>query len=100
MNLPSKRAAITAAGLLIAVGGAIVNDYIRHGQQAAVDPVVAAFEREFAREPGPPARIRRESIDDDVLYQTINSIHWTTYDQPIESVETITSRSHHESEEN
>ena len=42
------------------------------------DPVLAAFEREFRREPGPRAKARRASIDGDVLYQTMNAVHWST----------------------
>ena len=47
------------------------------GPQAAADQVAASFEREQNREPGPVRRPSRESIDQDVLYRTMNTVHWT-----------------------
>ena len=41
------------------------------------DSVVQSFARELQHTPGPIAEIRRESIDDDELYQALNTIHWT-----------------------
>ncbi len=45
------------------------------------DQVQQSFERELNHEPAPPAKIRRESIDDDELYSIVNSVHWTRTDQ-------------------
>ena len=41
------------------------------------DPIIESFEREFNREPGPARPVERTSIDEDVLYHTANSVHWT-----------------------
>ncbi|MDH5619892.1 MAG: hypothetical protein OEZ11_14850 [Gammaproteobacteria bacterium] len=40
--------------------------------------VVAAFERELNHAPGPAARIRRESVEHDELYEALNRVHWTS----------------------
>ena len=45
---------------------------------AEADPVAMSFERDMSREPGPTAPVRRDSIDHDELYETINTIRWTT----------------------
>lgn len=39
--------------------------------------VQAAFERELNHEPGPAARVRRASIEQDELYEALNQVHWT-----------------------
>jgi len=56
------------------------------------DPVVQSFERELNREPAPAAPVRRDSIDEDQLYQAVNSVHWTadehTNTEPTDSEET------------
>ena len=41
------------------------------------DPVVASFERELTHQPARTAPVRRDAIDNDVLYRTMNEIHWT-----------------------
>ena len=46
----------------------------------ATDPVLAAFEREFNHQPAEPSPVRRDSIDDDVLYRRMNPIHWSQAD--------------------
>ncbi len=43
----------------------------------SADPVLAAFERELNHEPAPPKPVRRDSIDDDLLYRRMNRIHWS-----------------------
>ena len=45
--------------------------------QVNADPVVASFERELARQPVQAAPVRRDAIANDVLYRTMNEIHWT-----------------------
>ena len=47
----------------------------------AVDPVVASFERQMNHRPAPPRPARRDDIDDDVLYRTMNRIHWSVDDE-------------------
>ena len=41
------------------------------------DPVLMSFERELNHEPAPATRARGESVDQDLLYRTVNSVHWT-----------------------
>lgn len=43
----------------------------------AADPVIASFERELNHAPAKPVAARREAIDNDVLYRSMNKIHWT-----------------------
>ena len=50
--------------------------------KAETDPVLASFERQFDREIAPAVRATRDSIDEDVLYRSMNSIHWTV-DAPV-----------------
>jgi len=45
------------------------------------DPVVQSFARELNREPAPAAPVRRDSVDEDRLYQAINPVHWTADEQ-------------------
>ncbi len=45
--------------------------------EAGSDEVTRSFQRELTREPVPTRRITRRAIDDDVLYQTINTATWT-----------------------
>ena len=45
---------------------------------AGDDQVVASFERELNRTPGPAVATARLAIDEDGLYQRVNEIHWTT----------------------
>ena len=47
----------------------------------AVDPIVEQFERELNREPGPARPVERSAIDEDELYQVVNSVHWTGEDE-------------------
>ena len=76
-----KNAALTATGILFLVGSAIVTDWTQPASSnptpVVEDQVVASFERELNHEPGPATPARREAIDEDVLYRTINSVHWT-----------------------
>lgn len=41
------------------------------------DPVLDSFLRDFDHKPSPVRYPRRDAIDDDVLYETLNSVHWT-----------------------
>ena len=41
------------------------------------EPVVASFQRELNRKPGPSAPARRESIEQDELYELLNQTHWS-----------------------
>ena len=43
----------------------------------AADPVIASIERELDHAPAKPVAARREAIDNDVLYRSMNRIHWT-----------------------
>ena len=45
------------------------------------DPVVQSFERELNHESAPAAPVRRDSVDEDQLYQAINPVHWTANEQ-------------------
>ena len=44
---------------------------------AEVDPIVASFERELNHQRAPAARATGAAIDDDVLYEKMNKIHWS-----------------------
>ena len=50
------------------------------------DPIVASFERELDREPTPRQWVRRDSIDQDELYRTINTAQWTAGTQTARAV--------------
>ena len=41
------------------------------------DSVVQSFERELKHEPATPAPVKRDAIDQDELYRSVNRIHWT-----------------------
>ena len=41
------------------------------------DPVLESFERELNHEPAPTARVKRDEIDNDELYELVNAVHWT-----------------------
>jgi len=41
------------------------------------DQIVASFEREFNHEPASAPAVTRSAIKDDVLYKTVNTIHWS-----------------------
>ena len=69
-------AVLTSAGLLAVIGVAIFDDMSRP-ENAATDEIVGSFNRELARQPGPARPVTRKAIDEDVLYRTVNSIHWT-----------------------
>ena len=45
--------------------------------QQESDPVIASFERELDRQPVPAAPPTGEAIEEDVLYDTVNEVHWT-----------------------
>jgi hypothetical protein len=84
MSIRMMRPAMVAVAILGGVGLAIVNDMTRReavaGGSAAPDQVLASFGRELSREPGPAMAARRESIDEDVLYRTMNATHWTVHE--------------------
>lgn len=46
-------------------------------QQQESDPVIASFERELDRQPVPAAPPTGQAIEEDVLYDTVNEVHWT-----------------------
>ncbi len=69
-------AVLASAGLLAVIGVAILDDMSRPGN-ATTDEVVSSFNRELARQPGPARPVTRGAIDEDVLYRTMNSIHWS-----------------------
>ena len=46
-------------------------------QQQESDPVIASFERELERQPVPAAPATGHAIEEDVLYDTVNEVHWT-----------------------
>lgn len=48
----------------------------------SVDPVVESFLRDLDRRPTTMPRIRRDAIDDDILYKSLNEIHWTSPAEP------------------
>jgi hypothetical protein len=50
------------------------------------DPVVASFERELNHESPPAPMVTRSAIQDDVLYETLNTIHWSAAEAPVEVV--------------
>lgn len=55
----------------------------RLAADAHEDPIVASFERELNHKPMDTPPIRGESIDEDVLYKTMNAIHWTPDHEPL-----------------
>ena len=55
---------------------------------ATEDQVRASFERELNHVPALAHRVTRESIDDDVLYQIANTVHWTEDETMKRAVET------------
>ena len=46
-------------------------------QRHEADPIVASFERDFDRQPGPATPAAGQAIEDDVLYQSVNEALWT-----------------------
>lgn len=46
-------------------------------EEACKDLIGASFEPEMNREPGPAKPIRRESIEEDRLYDILSDVHWT-----------------------
>ena len=63
---------------LLALVGVAAFDDMRRPENIVTDEVVSSFNRDLTRQPGPARPVNRESIDEDVLYRTMNSIHWTT----------------------
>ncbi len=65
---------------LTAAGDGKLND---HGNVFAgsAEPVMASFERGFSHQPTPTAQVHRQSIAEDLLYQQMNPIHWTSPQQ-------------------
>ena len=49
--------------------------------QQESDPVIASFERELERQPVPAAPPTGQAIEEDVLYDTVNEVHWTQDDE-------------------
>ena len=74
MKLPTTQTAVTAAAILLAVGTAIVNDYVRRAAEAGED--LKGSEEALVREFSTPERIQRASIDDYLMYRPIESVHW------------------------
>ena len=78
--------ALVVAAILVINGPAsppieTADDKLAERSPESADPVVASFERELARKPVQAAPARRDAIDDDVLYRTMNEIHWTLDDR-------------------
>ncbi len=78
--------ALVVAAILVINGPAsppieTADDKLTDRSPVDADPVVASFERELARKPAQTAPVRRDAIDDDVLYRTMNEIHWTPDDR-------------------
>ncbi|MDJ0709465.1 MAG: hypothetical protein QNJ14_03695 [Woeseiaceae bacterium] len=76
MKKPNDVAVLTSAGLLAVIGVAIFDDVTRSAPPAA-DAIVGSFERDISRLPGPTPPATRDAIDNDVLYRTVNPVHWT-----------------------
>ena len=70
---------LAVAGLLFA---ALIGSRHENQSLSVDDPIAQSFERELNREPGPQAPVRRDSIDDDVLYQALNKMHWSETQNP------------------
>jgi hypothetical protein len=81
--------------ILIVVSVAIVAFVVNPSAEGTVtktDPILESFERDMTREPTPAAPVSRDSIDEDELYETINTIQWTT-DKPVNADDSETARS-------
>ena len=82
MNKSTTLALLLAAALVASIFAGLTRDN-RNATPAALmnasepDPIIESFEREFNREPGPARPVERTAIDEDVLYHTANSVHWT-----------------------
>ncbi len=50
------------------------------------DQIVASFERELNREPTPASVVTRSTIEGDILYEAINTIHWSTFEAQVDSM--------------
>ena len=82
MNWPKILAVVAA----IYVTAILLNSALKPAESTSLaarqsqnlpDPVLESFERELNREPVPAAPVRREAIDGDELYRTINSVAWS-----------------------
>lgn len=81
MNRQTVLAVLISTVLFAGVYAGIQNDIgtQRTADTAGVDTdqIIESFERELNHEPGPARPAERTSIDEDVLYHTANSVHWT-----------------------
>ncbi len=50
------------------------------------DQIVASFERALNHEPTPASVVTRSAIEGDMLYETINTIHWSTFEAQVDSM--------------
>ena len=55
-------------------------------EAAAADQILASFVRELEHEAAAMPRVTRESIDDDILYEALNAVHWTDDEQLLEAM--------------
>ncbi len=69
--------AVLFAGVYAGIQNDVSNRISAEAEEAEKDQIIESFERELNREPGPARPAERTSIDEDVLYHTANSVHWT-----------------------
>ncbi len=85
----TRSAAMTVTGIsggIIALTATLVFAVDSAEESVENDQIVASFERAFSDSQPTAEGVTSFAIDDDVLYKTVNTVHWSTSVDQLEGV--------------
>jgi len=84
---------LSVVGIAIVGTGALLYVFSSADEIVDDDQVFASFERDMNHRPAPAAIVTRSAIDEDILYDRINSISWTKEEKQLDANSSVGSGS-------